>query len=292
MTVKSYFWLSFGPLKQTTKKHDLLSILTTAFRPLKYLFGDTKMVKNKGNVPLVFIVGVPRSGTTAIYQYLCSVPGTNYIDNVMHLFYWNLGLGKRISKVLFRDVPNETLKSKHGKTWMYSWHGPSECTPFWNQFFDNSTTHSMVNRTLDKNSGRHLKESVKMLAASGDGPLVIKNLGLSLKVEVLNELFPDALFIYVQRDMQDVKRSVLRVREQMKIKPADWWSIKPSTYSEIKSLHLEQKVERQIFDLRKEMEVQLSNIEEHRILKLDYSSFFADSEMWLKRCVGFMKTEK
>ena len=82
-------------------------------------------------LPLVYIVGVPRSGTTLLSQMLCGYLPVGYINNLIARFWLKPSVGIRLSKTVLGEEARRhiTLRSTHGTTEGAS--SPHEFGYFW-----------------------------------------------------------------------------------------------------------------------------------------------------------------
>ena len=60
-------------------------------------------------------------------------------------------------------------------------------------------------------------------------PMIVKNMILQSDFALLKKTFPDAIFIYVERDWADNARSLVRAREdKASMDETGWWSLRPT----------------------------------------------------------------
>ncbi len=235
--------------------------------------------------PQVFILGLPRSGTTLIYQY---------IVHRLHVAYFTQGdrLNRQhpcVSALLdhwrYGDYQSD-FESHYGKNKGAG--APHEAGGFWARFFDldsyadyDELSNAQINT---------LRNSVFCAQRLyGDTPFVNKNVKYLLRILPLSQIFPQAIFLVVERDLQAVALSVLRGRYQNLNNVNEWWSVRPPDYDQIKDLEPAAQVAQQVISLKQRLDHDLKQIEPARVLKIDYQDFCTEPEnliTQLQTCIG------
>jgi hypothetical protein len=167
---------------------------------LKYLnplnaFERIFIRKNKNvNFQPIFIVGAPRSGTTLLYQLMTYHYRLIYFSNISSVFIKSPILFSFLTKKLFKPYQDKKLTSNYGL--MKGIWAPSEAGKIFQYFF------------YKKNDER-IKNSIVKLSSVYNAPFIAKNLRINSQLEYIHHLFPDAIFIYMQRDIQFNAQSLL-----------------------------------------------------------------------------------
>jgi hypothetical protein len=164
------------------------------------------MVTSGGPIKPILIIGAPGSGTTLLYQTLCSHRDLAYITHNM----LRAGLRKHgrlvgdrrkalflLHNLIHRD-PASTL--------------PHEADAFWMTYFgyydyrtENDYTEEMA---------AYFRKKVTQVQDLWSRPrFVNKNLQNSFRVRLLNLVFPDAKFIHIIRDGRAVAFSLLNKKD-------------------------------------------------------------------------------
>ncbi len=190
-------------------------------------------------LPIVYVVGAPRSGTTLLSQLLSRYLVVGYINNLIARFWLRPSVGIRLSAILLGSDARRaiTLDSVHGVTSGLA--GPHEFGYFWRHWLnlDASPTHRLDSRTLAEVDQEGLRDALEQeILASFDAPVVFKNVICGLQAAFLSELHPRSLFVHVKRDLYATAASVLTCRLQRYGSYSAWWSLKPSTYASIVTL--------------------------------------------------------
>jgi hypothetical protein len=225
--------------------------------------------------PVVFILGLPRSGTTLVYQYLV---------HRLEVAYWTNGVGLHPRAPVVttflerrRGPYHSDFRSRYGKVQGAT--APREAGALWGRFFD----LELPTRVEDLRPGD--AERLRNLVAAtqrvfGGAPFVNKNVKHMLRIEALARIFPEALFLVVRRRMQDTALSILRARLATH-DPKRWWSVRPPGWERLLALPLEEQVAAQVRGLRRQLGKDLALIPRERVLQLDYERFCREPDATL-----------
>ncbi len=151
----------------------------------------------------ILIVGAPGSGTTLLYQIICSHRDISYITHNM----LRAGLRKHgrfvgdrrkalfiLQNIIHRD-PDSTL--------------PHEADIFWMTHFRNYYNYMTENDYTEEMADYFRKKVLQVQNLWGRPRFANKNLQNSFCVRLLNAIFPDAKFIHIIRDGRAVAFSIL-----------------------------------------------------------------------------------
>jgi omega-hydroxy-beta-dihydromenaquinone-9 sulfotransferase len=151
----------------------------------------------------ILIVGAPGSGTTLLYQTLCSHRDLAYINHNM----LRAGLRKHgrlvgdrrkalftLHNLIHRD-PASTL--------------PHEADAFWMTYFRDYYSYMTENDYTEEMADYFRKKVLQVQNLCGRPRFANKNLQNSFRVRLLNVIFPDAKFIHIIRDGRAVAFSLL-----------------------------------------------------------------------------------
>lgn len=184
------------------------------------------------DLPIIYITGMARSGTTILSQILSRHLDIGYITNIAARFWERPDIGIRLSQILLREnsVHNE-FESSHGVT--YSPAGPHEFGYFWGKWlgysrFPRTSLNAEELCLLDKEGLRGELHS-KILAVIRK-PMLFKLPGSGFIAPFLTEVHPHSLFVNITRNPYDVARSVLHVRKALYGDYSAWFSMKPAAW--------------------------------------------------------------
>ncbi|KAA3609940.1 MAG: sulfotransferase [Calditrichaeota bacterium] len=229
---------------------------------------------------ILFIVGVPRSGSTILYQVLTNYLDVLYFDNLAHLFNRNLLFGMWLSNKKFKSGPHNCYRSIHGSTMDWGLHAPSEAGPFWRRMLPGKD-HFLTNEEIETLKSEKIKNNLDPLMAKYRKPLIIKNLVLSQRLKIVAKLYPQAKIVFLKRNPLDNAKSIYKARQSLAVKKGEWWSVKPKNYKDLLALDEPELVVKQIYYIEKQIMEDLSLFPEKNISFLQYDECLSD---------GFKKT--
>jgi len=223
----------------------------------------------------VFVLGLPRSGTTLIYQY---------IVHRKHVAYFTNGVGKRVWSPSLTTYLQSRLHPPYRSDFV-SHYGrsegpmaPREAGSLWLRFFDIDAYQSFDDLTPDA-VGR-LRAMVHCVETIFDGaPFVNKNVKHLLRIDALAGVFAESSFLVVHRDVADVALSVLRGRVRYSGGANKWFSARPKNYEQLIQLSAVDQVVGQVIGLDRCMKEDLSRLDSLRVHGVEYDHFCANPDV-------------
>lgn len=244
-------------------------------------------VSRTAQLPIIYIVGAPRSGTTLMSQVLSRYLPIGYVDNLIARFWQRPSVGVRLSQSLLGEAKREAIdfKSTHGVT--HGIEGPHEFGYFWRAWLglDSAKSHKLASEELVNIDFLGLKNALEneILGQFG-APVVFKNVICGFQAGLLTQVHPASLFIWIKRNPEDVVRSILKCRFERYGRYDAWWSLKPSTYDELEKISSPVlQVFRQVADCANEFEREFSK-PGINYLHVDYADLIRDPSQVLE-CV-------
>lgn len=215
------------------------------------------------SIPIIYVVGVPRSGTTLLSQLLCRYLPVGYINNLIARFWLRPPAGIMLSKILLGEDARRRINFRSFQALTEGPEGPHEFGYFWRRWLnlDGSPNHHLSDSALAMLDAQGLKNALeKEILATFNAPIVFRNIICGFHAGFLTKLHPKSLYVYIKRDPRDVISSILKCRKERFGTYETWWSLKPSTYpfNDIKNDPVAE-VARQIADCKKEMEDELAS---------------------------------
>lgn len=183
--------------------------------------------------PFLFVVGLPRSGTTLLTQLLAHCLDVGYINNLAARFWKAPVTGIKFSKSVL-DLKNfQAFKSHYGATEELA--DIHEFGYFWRDWLLKDSFENIKNaRSIeDQIEWQELKKTLANMQAQFSRPMVFKNIFGSYHMSKLNEIFGKTLWIYIERDPLDTAVSILKARQKYYDDPNKWWSYVPPEYEKI-----------------------------------------------------------
>ena len=259
-------------------EHILQKILSLIFQNFKIsLFLIEKIVqlkKFKSDQPQLFILGLPRSGTTLVYQYIVHRLNVAYFTNGVGKYFLSPCSVTFFQNRIYGKYQSD-FKSDYGKA--QGALAPREAGAFWGRFFgfENYIRYAELS-SKDIRSIRNTIACVQYVF--GNKPFVNKNVKHMLRIDALSKIFPNSYFLIVERNWNDVALSNIRARYKPLSNPKEWWSVKPQNYSHLKNLPITHQVFNQLITLKKKLERDLAELPLHRIIRVKYEEFCKQPE--------------
>ncbi|QFR48887.1 sulfotransferase [Sulfurimonas lithotrophica] len=215
---------------------------------------ESILIKKYSVLPLkhepVFIVGAPRTGSTILYQVLTNELDSIYINNLTCKFFRNSFFGMWLSSKFYRYKAHNTFNSKYGDT--NGLNSPSECGQFWYRWLPKDIYFLKASDIKDE-IRNEIRDEVTAIINYHDKPLIIKNLGMGQRLDLLKDVFPNAKIIYIDRNPILTAQSILKARLKQDYPENKIWSIKPKNYLILESYSLHSQIIGQIYYLQKQI---------------------------------------
>jgi hypothetical protein len=182
----------------------------------------------------VFIVGPPRTGSTLLYQLLVRRYRFCYFSNLLNRFPATpLALAK-LSKVFGGFDAADDFNSRYGDT--LGWCSPNQGRDCWAGWLPESP-NALEPDAVPRESKEQIRATVCALQRICGRPFVNKWPPNSVRVRLLDDIFPHALFVRISRAVEPTVRSILRGREELCRRGSGWFSVKPPGYRRIMAEH-------------------------------------------------------
>jgi hypothetical protein len=186
----------------------LLGLLATPLDLLLYLAERERYRKAPTpRLPLLFICGAPRTGTTLVEQVLIDQLPVAYLNNLTAVFPRAPLTANRI----FRPATSgrgSAYHSYYGKTLGFS--GPNDALHLWDRWLGKDRTR--VRSSLTPNEKRDMRRFFGAMEQLFAKPILVKNNNLNACAELIAEVFDRAFFICMTRDPLFLAQSQLQAR--------------------------------------------------------------------------------
>ena len=169
-------------------------------------------------LPIILIVGTPRSGTTLVYQVLSRYLDVSYFSNLSLLFPRSPISATHLFHQPWRSKRPE-FHNYYGQTPGLS--APNDAFAIWNRWL--GTDRYEPARSLDDETKRVLTAFFNAWLTTFEKPFLNKNNRNTDCLNLLAESLPTAYFINVQRDPVSNVQSLIAARERVQgDKKAAW----------------------------------------------------------------------
>ena len=241
--------------------------------------------------PPIFVVGTPRSGSTLLIQLVVYCFRVAYINN-LHARFWNQPLfGASVASQFqdFESSPDIEFESTEGKTPGYQ--GPHEFGYFWRRWFEYRNSHELAEAEKEKVDRDEIRREWASMDQVFELPIAHKNgAALSLNIDLLADIFPEARFIHCVREPMFVMQSIYEAR-QRKESMQNWFSTKPNEYTRLKTLSPLKQCAGQAYFVRKAIEEQLAELPQWRWGTVKYSDYCREPQRQLMRIRDELSTD-
>jgi hypothetical protein len=226
--------------------------------------------------PLVFVLGVPRSGTTLTSQLLAYCLDAGYVNNAAARFWLAPVHGIRLARLIAGERGERSFRSDYARTdGLLDIH---EFGYFWR--------HWLLKRTFDDVVHAHeregeidwqgLRRTVANVQHELGKPFVAKNVLAAHHVARMTDALGPVVWVLVERDPLDACVSILDARRRYYPDPRTWWSYVPPEYPRLKDLDEWDQIAGQVHYLTKLYERQLAAVDAACVVRLSYDAMCAD----------------
>ena len=239
-------------------------------------------------MPVGFIVGAPRSGTTLLFQLAARYLELGYPTNFVARYWISPVAGQAIYQRLYsqeeRDIP---LRSLFGGT--EGIHSPHEFSWFWQFYTDFQDVDELTNEELDAIDWAQLRRKMNGLTGFTGRPWLFKSLNYTVyNIHRFAQELPESKYIFIQREKEFTVQSILECRDKRYGDPDKWWSIRPRDVEEWLDRSGLEQVCHQVLTIHKAIERDFESLPEHRKLIVHYEDLVASPEDELSRLAEFM----
>ena len=159
-------------------------------------------------LPIIFVTGAARSGTTLVAQVLIQHFQVSYFNNLTAVFQKS----PLISNVLFNKFIKEKsieYKSFYGKTMKFN--GPNDGLYLWDRWLGKDRTH--IPLSIDHSARRNMIQFFGSFEQIFKKPFINKNNNLNTFAHLIADILGNSYFICVTRNLLYHAQSLLRARK-------------------------------------------------------------------------------
>jgi hypothetical protein len=232
--------------------------------------------------PRLFILGLPRSGTTLVYQYIAHRLQVAWLTNGVGRFPYAPCLATWFQVRTHRRYRSD-FSSRFGK--VSGAVAPREAGGFWGRFFHPDRYQGP--EEINDEARDELRRTISCIERIHRGrPFINKNVKHMQRLGALAAIFPDARFLVISRRLPEVALSLYRARQRIFGDPTRWYSVRPPDYEALRGLKPAAQVAGQLRSLVVQLENDLGKLPEHRVLRLDFEVFCLHPDMVLDLLAG------
>ena len=220
----------------------------------------------------LFVLGAPRTGSTILYQSLCSQFGLPFIANLTNDYFPETPIiGFLIQKALPIEI---SFESNYGKT---SGEGqPSEGSAVLANWFGGGHPSALASSTIVAGKLNHFLTTLEAAESLFGLPLVIKNPWNCFRIEFIAKTLLSARFIWIRRDIVAAAQSDLEARYTTKGTSIEWNSATPRNVEELRRLPPTAQVVENQYEFNMAIENDLKSHASGRWVQIWYEDFLDD----------------
>jgi len=163
----------------------------------------------------IFIVSLPRTGSTMLQNILCKHEKVGYFSQLMNSYYPSFAPMDKLQKMLDLNFTGERFI---GDSVMVDVTGPSDPIHIWNSWIRKDPFVAQYKHYRKEDLSQEQIEEIytsikKALWCQGGGKnrFLIKSPGILAYLPLVNDLFPDAKYIHLVRDPRDCANSLIKL---------------------------------------------------------------------------------
>lgn len=225
-------------------------------------------VEQLPDYPIIFLFGLPRSGTTLLLQLFAKYFDVGYINNLIARFWQAPLFGVELTNQVLKQK-HKTFLSTYGKTREVT--APHEFAYFWHHWFQVENLDGVDLTAIEqKTNWSELTKTLLNIAHGFKKPLAMKGIWPAYVMPKILQTLPNVFFVYIERDPEDVAISLYRARMDYYNNPSTWWSMYPPDYEQLVNQSWEKQIAGQVFQLSSFYNRQLELLPETSYVTISY----------------------
>jgi hypothetical protein len=237
----------------------------------------------------VFIIGLPRSGTTLVYELVAMAFKVAYLTRVYSYSYGLPCLTTRfVSQFAHAHLPR--YESNYGR--ISGRYAPAENHVLWEKWLraDEVLGHFVPSESIGEAQADSARKMLASMTAIAGRTYIFKDVYLSLSPAALLQLFPGARLVLVTRDTNAVCESIYRARSA--IGADQWWSVRPPFFREQIGNDVSQQTAFQCARTKQLMKRETSRLPRDRVLIVSYEDVCESPRHFLEKLQSWAGLER
>ena len=235
--------------------------------------------------PIVFIVGVPRTGTTLLHQLMVRHMDVSYISNAVARYWlaplWAMKHARTKDEIELRSDLGRTEgdAAPHEFGWFWLYHAPTD------------GSHHRTDAELEALDWGYIRGELEAIASWSQRPLVLKNLEtVDYHIARFARELTGSKFILMERDPSFTAQSLIESRRKRYGDEHSWWSIRPRDVEAWRDRSPEDQVAHQIQDISSNIAAGLATLPPSRRMVLRYETLVQDPLRQMQGIANFVGT--
>jgi len=219
--------------------------------------------------PVLFVVGLPRSGSTVVAERLSRLLPVVALNSAMSLLPRSRRFAHRLLKQWSPARKPELINYYgHGLGWLAC----GDTYSIWDQWL--GPRHDLPPK-LGEAEAADMLDYFRSLHEIYGRPILAKNNRNSLLIARLAELFPKAIFVVVDRESEAVVKSLSRATREFGLRGRVWGLSSTDRPESFEDGDLASACRRSVEKLQEAIEAQLSRVSPDRVFRVSYESFLS-----------------
>jgi len=235
----------------------------------------------------IFIIGVPRSGSTILFQVITNTFDVLYPTNLVDIFQKNFFLGFIISETLLSNRAHNCFTSFNGRTYHCGLNAPNECEDLFSNWILDFKNYIPPNK-IPKTTIQEIKQIIYSVINKYKRSIIFKNLRFSLQLELISVIAPNSKFIFIKRNPLYTSQSIMLAKRREGFSENKVWYLRPSNFKGLEILNPFEQTVKQVFFLEKQIHMDLSLFPNENHLIIKYEDMFNNFESLLKEVHKFV----
>ncbi len=250
-----------------------LKFLQIVLLPVDYLFRFIEQIaitkSESDQIPIIFVVGIQRTGSTLVSQFIEKnfdfFPIGNFNSIFKHSAYY---LHKWFSASYKHS--NKSYQNFYGIS--KGFYSIGDCYELWDRWFGKN--HYVIPDSVSDKKEADLRRYFASLFSAYKQPLLTKNNRNSLLLPVFDRNFKNAFYVVVKRDPVAVIRSTIKASNDFFGDDKFLWGLYPTKDFDTKNYeNIVEAATVQFLMLDKILNEQLENLKSDSYLVIDYNNF-------------------
>ncbi len=257
-----------GKYKRDINNEEFMYSLNNVLNKFEEDFESSKQDRQK---PIIFFFGMPRNGKTVFSQLLTSSLDLGYPNNLIAKFFKAPSVGIRLTKILDEQIGRtSSFSSDYGKTANLS--DPHDFAYFWQDLFNIDSLIYDYIENEKKIDWSYVQRKLNIFVNAWDKPALFKGIYPSYHIQKIADMYPNVLFIYLQRNFVDSAISLLKGRVSNYGDKNKWYgqTPRPHEYEELLKLPYNEQIGGQFFYIDKMIEDSFKKIDSKKFMHIKY----------------------
>ncbi|MBK6551076.1 MAG: sulfotransferase [Flavobacteriales bacterium] len=237
-------------------------------------------------MPVLFIVGCARAGSTILFQSLAHSGQFAYPTNLMSRFYRDPYFGAMVHRLLYdldhqREIFSDEARVLEFKSRLGRSQGaaaPHDFGYFWRNYYTFGTTQSELLRAPSLEEVRALVSDVAGIESVFARPVLLKGMEMNWHIPTIRALFPNSIFLFNHREILHNAMSILDARRSYSGDENAWYSYKPTEFDQIKELPAWEQVVAQVWLTERAVQQGSAGIPTSDFLDISYEDLCREPE--------------